>query len=420
LINATSLNSGHLWHFTASWMGEPPGPIDPVDVNRRYRRLYYHQAPTAALRDYRLGHAVAASACVPGLFDPLVIEHLYPERTVRLVDGGVNDNQGTSALLNEGCSFVFCSDASGQMEDVPRPPGGLLGPLARSSQAIFMDRIREAQYLDLQGRVDASALSGLFFIHLKQQLPSPTIDWIGCTDAPTAAECRRTEYGIDVDIQRQIAEIRTDLDSFTEVEAYALMLSGYLMTEWETKRLQAEHARTGAQTQWGDFDIDAPRAEWPFLGQLEAIAAKPAGDPDPRRQDLGRQLATSSSLFFKAWQLCPDVRRSVRTIALAIAFVWLAVHGFSLAAVARQALLLAGGLLSIGGAAAAVAAWNWLFPARPRHNYVGKAAGMLAGWIIAQLHLRFFDARYLERGRLDRLLSLGAAPPGTPPADPPA
>lgn len=50
------------------------------------------------------------------------------------------------------------------------------------------------------------------------------------------------------------------------------------------------------------------------------------------------------------------------------------------------------------------------------HN-CGGAAGMVTGWILAQLHLRFFDARYVERGRLDRLLSLGtgaARPPAAP------
>lgn len=47
LLNTTSLNSGHNWHFTATWMGEPPGLLGgEVDKNERYRRLYYDQAPT--------------------------------------------------------------------------------------------------------------------------------------------------------------------------------------------------------------------------------------------------------------------------------------------------------------------------------------------------------------------------------------
>jgi hypothetical protein len=33
---------------------------------------------------------------------------------------------------------------------------------------------------------------------------------------------------VDKDLQRKLAGLRTDLDSFSEVEAYSLMLSGYL------------------------------------------------------------------------------------------------------------------------------------------------------------------------------------------------
>src|SRR5262249_58741204 len=77
LLNSASLNSGHNWQFTASWMGEPPGLFGPnadIDANVRYRRLYYHAAPTEALKSYRLGYAVAASACVPRLVDHLVLQ----------------------------------------------------------------------------------------------------------------------------------------------------------------------------------------------------------------------------------------------------------------------------------------------------------------------------------------------------------
>src|SRR6185312_1295875 len=72
ILNATSLNTGHVWQFTASWMGEPPGIINTaIDGNERLRRMYYSDAPPAHRR-VRLGHAVAASAGVPGLFEPLV------------------------------------------------------------------------------------------------------------------------------------------------------------------------------------------------------------------------------------------------------------------------------------------------------------------------------------------------------------
>ena len=81
--------------------------------------MYYDEAPSAYQR-YRLGYAVAASSCVPGLFEPLPLPDLYEHAgsgrkiTVRLVDGGVHDNQGTASLLEQGCAVLLVSDASGQ------------------------------------------------------------------------------------------------------------------------------------------------------------------------------------------------------------------------------------------------------------------------------------------------------------------
>src|SRR5262249_60919016 len=107
--------------------------------------LWHTKAPPTRLQKYRLVYAVAAPACVPGLFEPLVLDGLYPGRTVRLVDGGVHDNQGAEGLLDEACTLLFVSDASGQMADERRPADNRLGgPLP--SNSILMDRVREAEY----------------------------------------------------------------------------------------------------------------------------------------------------------------------------------------------------------------------------------------------------------------------------------
>ena len=74
ILNATSLNTGHSWQFTASWMGESPTRIDTtIDGNERLRQMYYWEAPEPH-RNVRLGAAVAASSCVPGLFELTVTE----------------------------------------------------------------------------------------------------------------------------------------------------------------------------------------------------------------------------------------------------------------------------------------------------------------------------------------------------------
>ena len=417
LLNSTSLNSGHTWHFTARWMGEAPGLVgQEVDVNERYRRLYYEQAPTPDLQKYRLGHAVAASACVPGLFDPLVLTGLYPGRTVRLVDGGVQDNQGAGTLLDEGCTLLFCSDASGQMVDTPKPADASLGVALRSN-SILQSRVREARYQDLKGRVDSRAIQGLFFIHLKKGLEAAPLDWIGCQDPtiPPPISQATTDYGVDKDLQRNLAAIRTDLDSFTEVEAYTLMLSGYLMTAKQLEDLDKQHRANREPGTWGGFDIYAPRSNWVFRGQdgsLESLMRLPADGSDLRRRDLGEQIKVGSSAAFKIWQLSPVLRSTSRSLAalLLIGLGWfLGTHwssaarlgpfSMSVRALTISILLVIAGIL--------VPMLKWLRPREAMESWLAKIALALVGCILANLHLWIFDKLFLRRGRLERLLRLG-------------
>ncbi|NOZ54787.1 MAG: patatin family protein [Gammaproteobacteria bacterium] len=297
LLNTTSLNSGHSWHFTACWMGEPPGNIGPeIDVNQRYRRLWYDQAFKNDHKNYRLGYAVAASACVPGLFEPLALDDLYPDHTVRLVDGGVHDNQGVQGLLEEGCTLVLCSDASGQMDDMKKPSNGIIGVSLRAN-SILMDRVRESGYQQLSARVESQSLQGLFFIHMKKELETMPVDWINCDDPtmPVSNKSSMTSYSIDKDIQHKLAALRTDLDSFSDVEAYSLMLSGYLMTERHFKELNVQHQYDKQPGSWGNFNANAPRGEWEFL-KLESILKEPEnsqGCPSPGfREATGRWVCS--------------------------------------------------------------------------------------------------------------------------------
>ena len=70
------------------------------------------------------------------------------------------------------------------------------------------------------------------FIHLKKDLETTPVEWITCQEPSETQTIRPlTDYGVQRHVQRQLAAVRTDLDSFSEAEAYALMTSGYLMTE---------------------------------------------------------------------------------------------------------------------------------------------------------------------------------------------
>ena len=139
LLNATTLNSGRHWRFEAVRMGEPLPDnaemrrvVEDADKNIRLEQGYFEPREgkprvTEPQRDFPLALAVAASACVPGLFHPLAISNLYDGITVQLVDGGVADNQGVQGLFDEGCTHLIISDASLQLPDEEKPSGRVPG-----------------------------------------------------------------------------------------------------------------------------------------------------------------------------------------------------------------------------------------------------------------------------------------------------
>jgi predicted acylesterase/phospholipase RssA len=317
VLNAATLNTGHTWQFTATWMGESPHGIDgEIDGNDRLRRLYYGDAPEKH-QNVRLGSAVGASAAVPGVFEPLTLDGLYPDHIVRLVDGGVCDNQGVASLFEQDCRVMLVSDASGQMTTERAASRSIYGVLLRT-YGVFQARIREAQYHDLKGRRRANLLLGLMFVHLKSDLEIDPIDWTNCQDPyvasddarPPSRRGRQTRYGIAKDVQDLLSGIRTDLDSFSDAEAYALMTSGYRMTEHQ---FRYEKCVEGF--------ADAPQAlDWKFLQIEESMKVNGAG-----YDYLKKLLAAGGSLAFKVWKIDPLLKYGFRiTMLLLAAFVaWL-------------------------------------------------------------------------------------------------
>jgi predicted acylesterase/phospholipase RssA len=308
LLNATTLNTGHNWQFAVSWMGEPPlGASSPIDRNDILRRMYYWEAPLAHRR-VALGQAVAASACVPSLFDPVEFRGLYPERSVRLVDGGTHDNQGIVGLLEQECTVMLVSDASGQSSSESHPSEEILSVGFRTSN-ILMARVREAEYRELDLLRRSSALNGLVFLHLKKDLDAGQIDWVDCQDPSQDETPGRnvplTSYGIPRTVQARLAAIRTDLDSFTDNEAYALMLSGYRMMTTETQNSLFHLPLT-----------DKGTVKWDFLAVEDVVLRAPGREAE--HVDLLRQLTASASLLFKVWQLSPYLKYLVTFAVLAL------------------------------------------------------------------------------------------------------
>jgi NTE family protein len=269
LINATVLNTGHNWRFEASKMGEPPRIDDvasDIDKNLRLLRPSSYKDVIIKQQNIELGLAVAASASVPGLFHPLAISGLYPEGIrVQLVDGGVHDNQGIQGLFDENCTKFIVSDASGQMRDEPDPSTGIAPVLFRMN-SILMDRVREEQMIRLFQEFGVNK-SHVAFMHLRKGLQARTVPWIGLDGKPAKEvkterqdDDKLTEFGVAQSVQNLLSRLRTDLDTFTDIEAYSLMLDGYKMSKREIYGAKGikelvKNDRKSDSTKWNFLDI---------------------------------------------------------------------------------------------------------------------------------------------------------------------
>ncbi len=275
ILNATTVNTGHAWQFTPTWMGESPWAVhEAADSISRLEWSWYEPQEGWKIE---LGRAVAASACVPGIFEPLRIQDSYKEEIkVYLVDGGVHDNQGTVSLLALNCNVLLVSDACGQLLLEKSPPSGLTGlaSYAKRSMDTLMERVRLANYADLAARLRSGLLRGLMFLHMKAGLDADVIRLEFSQETYDLHRTPLSPSGVRKDFQQALAELRTDLDEFTPDESRALMACGYQMA---TKAYQRDLATLPELS-------DAPIAEtWVFNEMLGEITSMAASSSDRKR-----------------------------------------------------------------------------------------------------------------------------------------
>jgi len=300
LLNATSLNSGHNWRFEAVRMGESlpedrrrTKVLEEVDKNVRLEPgSFEHRARETRVpkkqRDFPLALAVAASASVPGVFQPLAISGMYEGIRVQLVDGGVQDNQGLQGLFDTDCKQLIVSDASGQMRDTESPSSRIIGVLGRSG-SIEGDRIRDEQLLDtLAGHHERCAL-----MHLRKGLDGKAIapgKSLKDSTPERVGEYDTSDFGVHRDVQEALSQIRTDLDFFGDTEASSLELDGYLMSGFELERTGFAK---GAELEAGTTD------GWTFRDEQLETEFGAEKSPALRRLEVGK------SKFFRSFLLHP-------------------------------------------------------------------------------------------------------------------
>lgn len=398
VLNATTLNGGRNWQFTAKTMGEPTTRKSNIQIDKKQIRLCRatgYQDMVAAQQDFPLGHAVAASACVPALFTPLAVSHLYfdkdgDEKIVpQLVDGGVFDNQGIESLLRNDCTRFIVSDACGQMgmeNEIDTDPVSVL--LRVSS--VLQDRVRTESLLHL---IDSKGEDNIVFIDLRKGLDEREISWINQNNVPAkedkVLDSTCEQFGVDPEVQEKLSLMRTDLDAFTEVEAYSLMLDAYQMSKEDLAKFSNVKSQSDK--------------EWQFL-QIAELMKNPASNPD-----YLKQLGVSQYVFGKVLQVFP-------WLWIPIILVVLSVLGYSWEPFIKPAL---NSSYTVIGMIVAIVLWlmtifapkfermmSFLSYFRP-HALLAKRlvrTGLLVmGTVFVVFYLKCINPMYLAQGRMANL-----------------
>lgn len=445
VINATSLNTGHSWHFTGSWVGEPDptrANAKTIDTNYRCTQLRFDEVGRtpiekrwpdldtpeqkrkrdAMLKSLTLADAVAASACVPGLFTPMAIPDLYwskkgQEIVVELVDGGVFDNQGIDALYGLDCTEIVCSDAAGQLEDEVAPSSWAIS-VAMRSNGVMMDRLRDDGYYDLYynqkggslARDPACAKAPLAaelqkeweiekfaFFHLREcfkpQLP----------DYP-AIPGPRNRATTDTGHVYRLSNIRTDLDSFSDIEAYSLMYDGYCRGN--------EALFESGITEEGSLPaLKDGRGEWKFLEIRQML--EPA-----RLRELLKHLEVGAQQFFKVFRLGNPWAIGI-AIILALALLAVAACFWDLPFGIPSIRFTVGGV--VGTLLVVAALWilkklestHWMGWALEKIRlarrrqwlallYAALGVVLIIVWAAVTIHMLVFDPLFLSSGKIRR------------------
>ena len=209
-----------------------------------------------------LATAVAASANFPPVFPPLVLLGIYDDLHVArlgLSDGGVYDNLGITTLLDEGCSHIIASDTGAPFDEKQRVSSRYVGMFARLPD-VLADDVADQQHTQLRERRRVSAalascaggapllqdlkleygLHGLAFFNIESETP-PGTDPLELGFYPCA-----------------VARLRTDLDSFGDMEIAALVNTGYYQASYSRAYFAGSRYSEPANPHWCTATV-APR-----------------------------------------------------------------------------------------------------------------------------------------------------------------
>lgn len=258
-----------------------------------------------------LGTAVGASACFPPVFSPIMLQGLYDNAHVArlgLTDGGVFDNVGVVALLNENCTHIVASDTGGTFDRQPHARASRLALSMRLAN-VLMKVVADFQRLGLNERhVTYDTVSKKGFLDRLEDffatraLPNLAFFHIG---SPLLRDDGPEGWPLDREL---IARLRTDLDLFGEIERDALVNQGYVTADHYLRTYLTDFKPDGSDDDWGFSRPELPRTP-------------PAGEERARWE---RVLEIGASRFFRSirlWAIVPVVV-TLAAVAFVLRGLW--------------------------------------------------------------------------------------------------
>ena len=113
------------------------------------------------------------------------------------------------------------------------------------------------------------------------------------------------DFGISMDAQRLLSRVRTDLDSFSDTESFALMLDGYSMTDFVLNR----------DTRFAAFLVKSPPIASPIPERWEFGVVEEQTGAAILPVAYRRQLAVARQRFFKPISLLPHAVAALKAVA---------------------------------------------------------------------------------------------------------
>jgi len=225
-------------------------------------------------QDMPLAEAVAASASFPPVFPPHVLATLVDDRklvTLGLTDGGVFDNLGSTALLDEQCTMIIASDPGGVFDTRAREVSvgriGLMGRLvellSERPNQLFRHELRERRRMgeafDMPRSGEDTGAAAQF------------VDARALTALSTFRIAPTVEAGSPGSRGRLLSAIRTDLDVFGPLEQEALIRQGEHQAQRHLQR--RFHPAAGRPLQVAPQPLPALAKLTPWQQEVLAAAA---------------------------------------------------------------------------------------------------------------------------------------------------